>query len=213
MEYGWPAKRIVVKGNFIGEEPQNTQNTRKKDQIVYVGRLSKEKGVETLIKAFAILRGRSETPTQSIWLKNLKLVIVGDGVDRPELEKLATGLNVELMGYKPSEEARCIIAESKALVSPSTCWETFGLAAAEAMSVGTPSVVANLGGLPDIVQDGRFGEVFEAVNAEACAAAIERLLNRSDYDEMCAAAKREAETKYSVEANYGQLIKIYEGTI
>ena len=213
VEYGWPAKRIVVKGNFIGEEPRNTQNTRKKDQIVYVGRLSKEKGVETLIKAFAILCGSSETSTQSpcsTRLKNLKLVIVGDGADRPELEKLATGLNVEFMGYKPSEEARCIIAESKVLVSPSTCWETFGLAAAEAMSVGTPSVVANLGGLPDIVQDGRFGEVFEAGNVEACAAAIDCLLNRPDYDEMCAAAKQEAETKYSEDANFGQLMKIYE---
>ena len=208
VEYGWPEKKIVVKGNFINHV-EHVEQVEKKDQIVYVGRLSKEKGVETLIKAFAILRGRSETPTQSIWLKNLKLVIVGDGVDRPELEKLATGLNVEFMGYKPSEEARCIIAESKALISPSTCWETFGLAVAEAMISGTPSVVANVGALPDIVQDGRFGEVFEAGNAEACAAAIERLFNRSDYDKICAMAKREAETKYSEDANYDQLMKIY----
>ena len=216
VEYGWPEKRIVVKGNFIGEEPRNTQNTRKKDQIVYVGRLSKEKGVETLIKAFAILRGRSETParsTCSTWLKNIKLVIVGDGVDKQDLEERAEGLNVEFMGYKPPEEALRIIAESKGLVSPSACWETFGLAAAEAMSVGTPSVVANLGGLPDIVQDGRFGEVFEAGNAETCAAAIDRLLNRPDYDEMCAAAKREAETKYSEDANFGQLMRVYKRSI
>jgi glycosyltransferase involved in cell wall biosynthesis len=67
--------------------------------------------------------------------------------------------------------------------------------------------------LPDIIQDGRFGEVFEAGNAEACAAAIEHLLSRPDYDEMRAAAKREAETKYSVAANYGQLMKLYEGDI
>ena len=212
VEYGWSEKKIAVKGNFINHV-EHIEQVEKKDQIVYVGRLSKEKGVETLIKAFAILCGRSETPAQSIWLKNLKLVIVGDGVDRPELEKLATGSNVEFMGYKPSEEARRIIAESKALVSPSNCWETFGLAAAEAMSVGTPSVVANLGGLPDIVQDGRFGDVFESGNADACVAAIDRLLNRPDYDEMCAAAKREAETKYSEEANYGQLVKIYEDFI
>ena len=213
MEYGWIEKKIVVKGNFINHV-EHVEHVEKKDQIVYVGRLSKEKGVETLIKAFAILCGSSETSTQSpcsTRLKNLKLVIVGDGIDRPELEKLATGLNVEFMGYKPSKEARRIISESKVLVSPSTCWETFGLAAAEAMSVGTPSVVANLGGLLDIVQDGRFGEVFEAGNVEACAAAIERLLSRLDYDEMCATAKREAKAKYSEESNYGQLTKIYEG--
>ena len=143
----------------------------------------------------------------------MKLVIVGDGVDRQELELSAQGLPVEFVGQKPHEEVNEILSESKALVSPSECWETFGLAAAEAMSVGTPSVVANLGGLPDIVQDGRFGEIFEAGNFEACAAAIERLLSRPDYDEMCAAAKREAETKYSEEANYGQLMEIYGGVM
>ena len=139
----------------------------------------------------------------------MKLVIVGDGDDRQELEKLAEGLNVEFVGQRPAVETRRIVAESKALVSPSACWETFGLAAAEAMTVGVPSVVSNVGALPDIVQDGRFGEVFEAGDAEACAAAIKRLLARSDYDEICSAARHEAETKYSEEANYKRLMEIY----
>ena len=200
VEYGWPEENIVVKGNFVSHNPVNPVQ-EKKDQIVYVGRLSKEKGVETLIKAFKQLGRRT------------KLVIVGDGIDRTELEEMAQGFNVEFVGQKPSEEARRIIAESKTLVSPSACWETFGLAAAEAMSVGTPSVVANVGGLPDIVQDGRFGEVFESGNPESCAAAIKRLLERPDYDEMCAAAQHEAETKYSEEANYKRLIEIYGGVV
>ena len=143
----------------------------------------------------------------------MRLIIVGDGVDRQELETLAKESNVDFVGKKPFDETIRIVSEAKSLISPSECWETFGLAAAEAMFVGTPSVVANLGGLPDIVQNGRFGEIFEAGNAEACAAAIERLLSRPDYDEMCAAAKREAETKYSEEANYGQLMEIYEDLI
>ena len=139
----------------------------------------------------------------------MKLLIIGDGVDRVSLEELAKGLNVKFVGQKSSAEARDVVTESKALVSPSACWETFGLAAAEAMSVGTPSVVSDVGALPDIVQDGRFGEIFEAGNAEACAAAIKRLLSRPDYDELCAAAKREAETKYSEDANYKRLMEIY----
>ena len=139
----------------------------------------------------------------------MNLLIVGDGVARASLEELAKDLAVEFVGQKPSAETRRIVAESKAVVSPSACWETFGLAAAEAMSVGTPLVVSNVGALPDIVQDGRFGEVFEAGNVEACAAAIKRLLSRPDYDEMCAAARHEAETKYSEEANYKQLMGIY----
>jgi glycosyltransferase involved in cell wall biosynthesis len=205
VEYGWLEHIITVKGNFVGGRVVSGGVEIKKNQIVYVGRLSKEKGVETLIKAFKIL---SESSVYSE-VKNFKLIIVGDGVDRQELEKLAEGLNVEFVGQKPAHEARRIVAESKALVSPSACWETFGLAAAEAMTVGVPSVVSNVGALPDIVQDGRFGEVFEAGNAEACAAAIKRLLERPDYDEMCAAAKHEAATKYSEEANYDQLMEIY----
>jgi len=210
VEYGWPAEKIVVKGNFVSHV-EHVDHVEKKDQIVYVGRLSKEKGVETLIKAFKIICHieHLHAPTCSTWLNNLKLIILGDGVDRAELEELAQGLNIEFVGQKSAIDTRRIIAESKALVSPSACWETFGLAAAEAMAVGVPSVVSNIGALPDIVQDGRFGEVFEAGNAEACAAAIKRLLSRPDYDEMCAAAKREAETKYSGEANYRRLMEIY----
>lgn len=207
VEYGWPEEKIVVKGNFVGRV-EHVERVEKKDQIVYVGRLSKEKGVETLLKAFKIIL---HAPTCSTWLNNLKLVIVGDGVDRAELEEMAQGLNIEFVGQKSAAEARRIVAESKALVSPSACWETFGLAAVEAMTVGVPSVVSNVGALPDIVQDGRFGEVFEAGNVEACAEAIKRLLSRPDYDEICAAAKHETATKYSEEANYNRLMDIYDG--
>ena len=226
VEYGWPEEKIAVKGNFESGGVESGGVEIKQDQIVYVGRLSEEKGVDTLIKAFGELVSNAEKqrgggaknafsknsaalPLCHSALKNLKLVIVGDGGDRASLEELAKGLNVEFVGQKPAAETRRIVAESKALVSPSACWETFGLAAAEAMTVGVPSVVSNVGALPDVVQDGRFGEVFEAGNVEACAAAIQRLLSRPDYDEMCAAARHEAETKYSEEANYKQLMGIY----
>lgn len=141
----------------------------------------------------------------------MKLVIVGDGVDRQSLETMAKGSDAEFVGQKSFMETRLIIGESKSLVSPSECWETFGLSAAEALSEGVPPIVSDVGALPDIVQDGRFGEVFKSGNAEACAAAIKRLLSRPDYDEMCVAAKREAETKYSEGANYKRLMEIYGG--
>ena len=101
------------------------------------------------------------------------------------------------------------MAKSKATVLPSEWWETFGLTVVESMLEGTLVVTSNLGALPEIVQENRFGEVFEAGNAEACAAAIKRLLSRSDYDEVCVAAKQEAETKYSEDANYKRLMEIY----
>ena len=212
VDVGLPEEKIAVKGNFISRV-ERVERVEKEDQIVYVGRLSKEKGVETLIKAFSILQGRSDTPTRSTRSAWLKLIIVGDGVDRDELEGMAQGLNVEFVGQKPSAEARRIIAESKVLVSPSECWETFGLSAVEALSEGVPPIVSDVGALPDVVQDGRFGETFEAGNAESLAAAIKRLLSRPDYDEICAAAKREAKDKYSEDANYRHLADIYSGVL
>lgn len=219
VEYGWPEHKIAVKGNFVigmrdeigGMRITPPSPILKKDQIVYVGRLSKEKGVETLIKAFKIIchKEHLHAPTCSTWLNNLKLIIVGDGVDRQELEKLADGGDVEFVGLKSAAEVRRLMAKSKATVLPSEWWETFGLTVVESMLEGTPVVTSNLGALPEIVQENRFGEVFEAGNAEACAEAIKRLLSRSDYDEICAAAKHEAETKYSEEANYRRLMDIY----
>ena len=220
VEYAWPEHKIAVKGNFVvgmREEmrdeiggmrtspasliPHLSPHIPKKDQIVYVGRLSKEKGVETLINAFKRFGGKT------------KLVIVGDGVDRVKLEELAKGLDVEFAGLKPVKEVRRLMSESKATILPSEWWETFGLTVVESMLEGTPVVTSNRGALPEIVQEGLFGEVFEAGNAEACAAAIKRLLSRPDYDEMCAAVRHEAETKYSEEANYKRLMEIYKEVV
>ena len=230
VEYGWPEHKIAVKGNFVigmrdeiggmritppSPIPHPSSPILKKDQIVYVGRLSKEKGVETLLKAFKIIchKEHLHAPTCSTWLNNLKLIIVGDGVDRQELEKLADGGDVEFVGLKSAAEVRRLMAKSKATVLPSEWWETFGLTVVESMLEGTPVVTSHLGALPEIVQENRFGEVFEAGNAEACAEAIKRLLSRSDYNEMCEAARREAETKYSEEANYKRLMEIYEEVV
>ncbi len=168
-----------------------------------MGRLSDEKGIGTLLRAWRMLAGQArETFPQ-------KLVLVGDGERRGECERLSEGLPVEFAEQKPHEEVVRLMAESRAVVLPSECWETFGLTVVEGMRAGTPSVVSNLGALPDIMSSD-CGEVFEAGNAESLAAAIIRILSRPDYAEMCTAARHEAEARYSEEANYGRLMEIYE---
>ena len=209
VEYGWPEEKIAVKGNFVSGGVVSGGVEVKKNQIVYVGRLSKEKGVETLIKAFKILSASSVCSV----VKNLKLIIVGDGVDRAKLEEMAKGLEVEFVGLKSVEEVRRLMFESKATMLPSECWETFGLTVVESMLEGTPVVVSNLGALPEIVQDGRFGEIFKAGDIASCASAIQRILSRIDYDNLCVEVKSEAETKYSEEANYNQLMDLYEEVV
>ena len=154
----------------------------------------------------------------------MKLVLIGDGDQRAEYEKLAHDLGIEFAGQQDGIAARQAMSESKYVVSPSECWETFGLSAAEALSTGTPVIVSDCGALPDLVKDtshhhsssfilnsssSHCGEIFEAGNAEALAQAIERLLKRNDYAEMCAHAKERAESRYTEEANYSRLQEIY----
>ena len=214
-DVGLPKEKIVVKGNFVFRQNSqdlqdwNAHNTvnlvnpaqEKKGQIVYVGRLSPEKGVPTLLDAWRMIGNET----------GCKLLLIGDGDFRNEYEKSSYGMNVEFFGQMPNEQVRSVIATAKVLVLPSECWEGMPMTILESFAEGTPCVVSNLGALPEYVRNGELGEVFEAGNAESLAAAIKRLLSRSDYAEVCAAAKREAETKYSEDANYKMLMKIYDG--
>ena len=202
-EYCFPNEAMSLKPNSICHDICSHKKIEKVNQIIYVGRLSPEKGIPTLINAWRML-GNSI---------GCKLILIGDGDYRGEYESMANGLDIEFMGKKSNDDVRSAIAKSKALVLPSECWEGMPMTVLESFAEGTPCVVSDLGALPEYIRHGELGEVFEAGNAEACAAAIKRLLSRPDYDAMCAAAKHEAETKYSEEANYKQLIEIYQGVL
>jgi len=198
VDYGWPEEKIVVKGNFVSGGIESGGVGIKKNQFVYVGRLSPEKGVETLIEAWRLM-GRDAHP----------LLIIGDGDSRSHYEQLAVGLPITFLGQRKHTEVMDIVASAKAVIQPSVCWETFGLTVIEAATMGTPAIVSDLGALPDLVQDGRLGEVFEAGNADSLTDAVKHLLSRPDYTELCAAAQREAARKYSESANYTRLLDIY----
>lgn len=199
VKYGLPYGKLAIKPNFIATENSKKSRPARLNQIVYVGRLSPEKGIPTLIKAWQLI-GTS--------LK-CKLILVGDGDFRADYEVMAVGLDVDFVGKQPNEIVRSMIAESKAVILPSECWEGMPITVLESFADGTPCIVSNLGALPEMVKAGALGEVFESSNPESCAATIKRLLARPDYDEMCEAAKREAEEKYSEETNYNRLMEIY----
>ena len=198
-EYGFPNDEMTIKPNSISQDHPCHKDIAKESQIVYVGRLSPEKGVHTLINAWRMLG-------DSI---GCRLVLIGDGDYRADYESLAEGLNIEFMGKQVNDTVRSEIAKSKALVLPSECWEGMPMTILESFAEGTPCVVSDLGALPEYIRSGELGEVFKAGNAEACAAAIKRILSRPDYDEMCTAVRREAEIKYSEDANYKRLMEIY----
>lgn len=137
--------------------------------FLFVGRLDIEKGVDTLLRAFAICHGS---------LPESRLRIVGRGELRPSLERLANSLGVQdsvsFCGWREPQEINNELSHAWALVAPSRWPEPFGLVALEAIMRGVPAVVPALGGLAETVQHGLTGLVYPAGDVRALA---EQLVN------------------------------------
>jgi glycosyltransferase involved in cell wall biosynthesis len=116
--------------------------------FLYVGRLVKLKGVDTLIRAFRRYAGAD-------------LVIVGDGEEREALQRLAAGMpNVVFAGAKDQAQLAALYQDAIALVMPSTGYEVFGIVLIEAFAQRTPVIVRRLGGMPEAVEDSGGGLLF-----------------------------------------------------
>ncbi|MGA2500710.1 MAG: glycosyltransferase, partial [Tepidisphaeraceae bacterium] len=200
-----PANRIVVKPHFIDPDP--TPGQGQGGYAVFLGRLSPEKGLETLLKAWAkvgptpssALAGEGTGPT---------LRIIGDGPLAPLLRSPPPG--VQWLGRQPLDSAYSLIGDAAMLIFPSGCPETFGRSIAEAFAKGTPVIASNLGASPEMIEPGRTGLLFEPGNAEDLARQITDL--NSDpvrLRGMRQAARHEYETKYNAASNYDQLTSIY----
>lgn len=140
--------------------------------IGFAGRFVPEKGVQTLVDAFKIVVDRQP---------GARLVLVGDGPERPVIERriAASGLGerVEITGWLPWEEADRRLATVAVQAVPSLWEEPFGLVAAEAMVRGTPVVASDIGGLGEVVEQGRTGRLVPPGDPEALAAAVLTLLD------------------------------------
>jgi glycosyltransferase involved in cell wall biosynthesis len=121
--------------------------------LITVMRLNRRKRPLTLLRAFAEIRKR--IPERTFWLR-----IVGDGPERPKLERLVRKLrledNVYFLGYRTREEIRDLFADADVFVMPSKA-ESFGLAVLEARTAGLPVVAMAETGVADFIQDGREG--------------------------------------------------------
>jgi len=117
--------------------------------VIYVGRIDKEKGIEYLIRAAKTIQA--------------EVYILGSGDYKKELEKIAKDLklkNIHFIGYfgdKYLEELREFYQRADVVVVPSTVKEAFGLVILEAMACSTPVVASNIGGIPNIIKDGKTG--------------------------------------------------------
>jgi len=169
-----------------------------------VGRLSSEKGVQTLLRAFQQL---PEVP----------LKIVGTGPLEGELKAFAeqNGLrNVEFAGFKSGDDKWDLVRGARFAVVSSEWYENFPISVLEYYAAFKPVVASRIGGLPYIIEEGKTGYLYEAGNAADMAATIRKMIaDPARAAEMGARGRKLVETRYGPEESYNNLMQILEQVI
>jgi glycosyltransferase involved in cell wall biosynthesis len=202
---GLPAERVFVKPNFYPGRPVVRAWAERRRSVVFVGRLSEEKGVAHLLEAWAAWG--ADAP---------ELRIVGDGPLRSTLETQAsrTSLRVRFLGQLSGGDAESEIAGARLLVLPSIWFEGFPLVIREALAFGTPAAVSNIGPLPALVDHGRAGLVFRPGEPASLLATVRRGWETpGELERLGAAARRCFEDRYGEDANHALLMHIYERAV
>ena len=176
---------------------------REGNYCLYMGRISEEKGIRTLITAM------SGSP--------IPLHIVGDGPSVPELKVFASasGLeNVYFEGHKSGSDLAELLRGAAFLVVPSEWYENASMSVLEAMAHGKPVIASRIGGLPEQVEDRVTGLLFEPGNAEQLREAIGALaLNSGLLRSLGQAARYRVESLFSLDLHCTTLLKLYESVI
>lgn len=199
---GIPGQKIMVSPNVIDPPPEPAEKLG--DYAVYIGRLSQEKGLVTLLNAWGQLSG-------------IPLQVVGDGPLMSELvEKMETENinNIAFLGRKPHEEALSILKNARLLIFPSEWLETFGLGIIEAFACGVPVIASRQKTIEEIIQHGENGLLFEPGDTSDLARTVRECWDKPDLlTAMGTKARNSFETKYSWQQKYDSLMEIYERAI
>ena len=197
IEGGLPASRIVVKPNSVA--PLDTHGPTAAGPVLFVGRLTEEKGVRILLDA---------------WQENAHLPplrVVGDGPLRHEVEaRTNRGTVIYAVGRVPPADMAAEYAAASMLVFPSIWYEGFGLAIVEAMAAGLPVVASRLGSAEEIVRDGETGLLFTPGDREDLERKVRWLFERPEVARsMGARGKERYEALYTPGRNLTELLAIY----
>lgn len=195
VEGGLPAERIMVKPNFV-DVPAGIEESRQDG--LFVGRLSAEKGIDVLMRAMD-------------HLPNCQLNMIGSG---PEESLLGGRANVRKFGFLPRDQISGHMHRASYLLMPSIWYENFPLTLVEAFASGLPVIASRIGAMAELVEDGKTGLLFEPGSALDLANKIRWAeTNGRAMLEMGRNARREYEAKYTSEHNFGQLMAIYRDAI
>jgi glycosyltransferase involved in cell wall biosynthesis len=193
-------EKILVKSNSVVDLDISNFEDRE-DYFLFVGRLSKEKGIEILLKAFE--------------KRNIIIEIVGDGPFRDLTEIISTtNPNIKYWGYIDRPAMISKLKKCKALIVPSVCYESLPTAILEAFSTGTPVIISDIGNLNEIVSDNYNGMHFKNNDSADLYKVVEKFdKNNLQYKELYLNARKTYLEKYTPEMNYRNLIDIYNTAI
>jgi len=203
VEGGLPEDRIFIKPNFVHPDPGARVGDG--EYALFIGRLSPEKGLSTLLAAWKRLR------------QSIPLVIIGGGPDRELLEAQVAQeklTNVQFRGQLPREQTLAAINNARFVIIPSVWYETFCMAIAESFACSTPVICSRMGVMQELVTDGRTGLHFTPSDPDDLAQKVEWAWTHGDeVRAMGLEARKEYEAKYTAEKNYPILMEIYRRAV
>jgi glycosyltransferase involved in cell wall biosynthesis len=173
-----PAEKLIEKGQYV----------------LYFGRFSWEKGVRTLIEAAKLL-------------PDIPFVFAGQGETEYQ-EQMKNVPNIQNLGFKSGDELDVLIRQAKFSICPSEWYENCPFSIMESQMRGTPVVGANIGGIPELIENGETGELFESGNVDDLVRVIQKLWNDDEYIAKCEKKCKEL-SRDSLELYTDKLMKIY----
>jgi glycogen synthase len=172
-------------------------------RVLFVGRLAPQKGVRVLVAAAGLLEDESA-----------QVLLVGDGPERPalerEAERLGVGGRLHFVGFLAHDRLPAVMSHADLLVLPSL-YEELGTVLLEAMQAGLPIVASKTGGIPDVIEDGVNGMLVPPGDPEAIALAIDRLLANRDLARRLSEGAQEGGKDYDWEVLAGRILRVYRG--
>lgn len=188
--------QVVIKPNFT--EDKGFSN-KKENYMLYVGRLSKEKGVHNIIEA--CIRA------------NKTLKIAGTGPLKEEIVNLSrVHQEIEYLGFQEEEQLTILYKNAQALITASQMYESFGLVIIESFSYATPVIAPSFGNAGQLVTDHYNGLHYELDNIDDLVEVIQKI-DLTDQEKLQSNARKTFLEKYSKEENRSQLVTIYESVM
>lgn len=204
IEGGLPAKKIIVKPNYISYDPELSDQASNGEYALFIARLDPEKGINTLLNAWKSL--------------DIPLKIRGSGQLEQSMRDFVQRHNISCIEFLKRLDINQLVdlrKKARFLIWPSEgYYETFGLAAVECFAQGVPVIASNIGVMAEIVEDGKTGLLFNPGDPADLAYKIEWLWKHpEESSRMGQNARRVYEKKYTAERNYQLLMDIYQKAI